>query len=201
MASINGVIWRVVSMIRKGISQKYRFNVQYAEKSWDALWGISELARYSLITGYSDYFTKNAAILDLGCGEGILQQKFIGTGYSSYVGIDLSDVAIEKAKEFEDKNTHFRVGNLNNLKIDERFDVIIYNESLYYLDNPTGAVRALFNNLNPGGVFIISMHEDGQWREGIWAALDELIELKDRTRISNKQGTSWKVAVYKKRED
>jgi 2-polyprenyl-3-methyl-5-hydroxy-6-metoxy-1,4-benzoquinol methylase len=191
------VINSILSKIKGKFSQRHRFNRVYETKGWDGLWGLSELARYNMITGYTRHYCKEPRILDLGCGEGVLQKYFSSVDYSRYLGIDVSDVAIEKAKSLENDKTQFQVGDVNYLKTNDNFDVIIYNESLYYLSNPKLAIRSLSNNLNPGGIFIVSMHKDGTAkREGLWADLNEVLELKDKTKVINHSETEWTVAVY-----
>ncbi|HEY2662863.1 MAG TPA: hypothetical protein VGI47_00885 [Candidatus Binataceae bacterium] len=54
---------------------------EYASGQWSYMKGVDDLARYSLIVGYYDFFKAGGSILDLGCGEGILQQKLAGCGY------------------------------------------------------------------------------------------------------------------------
>src|SRR3972149_11693837 len=67
---------------------------RYKDGAWDRLRKSEELARYSLIVGYTHFFVKGGSILDVGCGEGILYEK-LGKGYySRYFGMDVSTVAI-----------------------------------------------------------------------------------------------------------
>ncbi len=191
-------IGRILSKIRGRVSQKYRFDQQFTNNQWGALWDVPELARYSVIVGYTRYYAKAPRILDLGCGEGVLLQKLSPDDYSYYAGIDYSKAAIEKALSMQSSKAHFGIGDLNKMQAEGSFDVIIYNESLYYLNDPVKSVRQLSAHLKPGGIFIISMHTVGEERDRIWAALDEELELKDRTNVSNGQNT-WTLGVYKVR--
>ena len=191
----------LTSFIKRKTSQKYRFNLQYTNKRWDGLSGLVEMSRYSIITGYAKYFCDGGRILDLGCGEGVLQQRFSEKDYSYYLGIDFSEIAIANAKKLETDKTHFIVGDLNKLSVEGNFDVIIYNESLYYLSNQTAAVRSLFKNLNPGGIFIIStVNKRGNENESFWSKLDGILELQDKTKTINNDVRSWTIQVYKMKE-
>ena len=58
---------------------------------------IGELAHYSAIVGYCYYLNKSGTILDIGCGEGILQERLRSLNYSRYVGVDISAKAIRRA--------------------------------------------------------------------------------------------------------
>ena len=188
---------KLISFVRRKTSARYKFNQQFATGKWEGLKDISDLARYSIIVGLTKYFFKTPRILDLGCGEGVLLAKFAPSDYSTYVGVDFSDVAIQNARTLKNEKAAFTVGNLDSLEVSGTFDVIIYNESLYYLRKPKAAVQALFKNLSPHGVFIISMvDKHGEERENVWVQLDEILNLLEKTKVSNAAG-SWTVRVYK----
>ncbi len=191
----------LIKFIKRKTSQKYRFELQYEGKKWDGLRGIAELGRYSIIVGLTKTFCPNARVLDLGCGEGVLLEKFGSADYASYLGIDFSEVAIENAQKIKNDRASFATGDLNKLDVAGQYDVIIYNESLYYLRNPKEAVRALFKNLAPGGIFIISMvDKHGKEETGLWMQMDEIMALQDRNKVTNAKGDSWTVQVYRPKE-
>lgn len=192
------LLGKIGSFIKRKTSQKYNFNLQYEAKKWDGLSDLRELSRYSIITGFSRYFFTTPRILDLGCGEGVLQQKFTPADYSYFLGVDFSNVAIETAKKNADEKTEFVTGDLNKLQVSGLYDVIIYNESLYYLSHPKAAVAALFPHLSPGGIFIISMvDKNGKERENIWNDIGTLLDAQEKTKTINNAGDSWTVKVYK----
>lgn len=195
------LVGKLKTFIRRKISPKYNFDIQYSNNKWDGLRELYELSRYSVITGYVRYFCNGGSIADLGCGEGVLQQRFTPSDYSNYLGIDFSDVAIVNAKKLEDNKTRFMVGDLNQLRLEGIFDAIISNESLYYLSNPVDAVRSLFQNLKPGGIFIISMvNKDGEENHPLWMKLDEHLQCIDKTITSNNGVRSWTIKVFKIRQ-
>ena len=188
------------SFIKRKTSQQYRFDLQFTNKKWDGLRSLAELGRYSIIVGYVRYFTRDAAILDLGCGEGILQQKFAPSDYAQYVGVDFSKVAIDSAQALANGKTKFVTGDLNHLNIEGSFDVIIYNESINYLSDPPGAVKALFPHLKEGGIVIISLvDKHGNEQTWLWEKLGTVLDLVERTKVTNLEGNSWTVQVYRRR--
>lgn len=71
----------------------------YAAGAWDRLRGAEQLAHYSQIVGYCTHFKPGGSVLDVGCGEGLVQEKLRPYGYSRYVGLDLADAAIRRAAE------------------------------------------------------------------------------------------------------
>jgi 2-polyprenyl-3-methyl-5-hydroxy-6-metoxy-1,4-benzoquinol methylase len=76
-------------------------------------------------------FISGKSVLELGCGEGHLTQAIFGNAKSVF-GIDLSDVAIDRAKARAIPNAQFRSGDFLNISF-EGFDVITAIECLYYL--------------------------------------------------------------------
>jgi predicted TPR repeat methyltransferase len=76
-------------------------------------------------------FTSGKSVLELGCGEGHLTQSIFGTAKSIF-GIDLSDVAINRAMARTIPNAQFQSGDFLNLSF-EGFEVIAAIECLYYL--------------------------------------------------------------------
>ncbi len=187
-----------IRFLKRKISQKHKFNQQFENKKWEGLRDIADLGRYSIIVGLTKYFGPNARILDLGCGEGVLLEKFADSDYAAYLGIDFSEVAIQNTAKLVNEKARFLIGDLNKLEVTGQYDVIVYNESLYYLRHPRHAVQALFKNLAPGGIFVISMvDKHGKEREGIWAELDEILEIQEKTKVTNLKGDSWTIRAYK----
>lgn len=109
---------------------------QYQSGYWSFMKELDELARYSVIAGYFKYFKHITSILDIGCGEGILRENLDPTSYSKYVGIDISDAAIRLASQKEYLKTSFIAADAANFIPKEQFDAIVFNESLYYFDDP-----------------------------------------------------------------
>jgi SAM-dependent methyltransferase len=62
-------------------------------------------------------FLSNKHVVELGCGSGIIAGKFLEYGASSYLGIDIAESAIEKARSRHANNARmqFQVGNVADL--------------------------------------------------------------------------------------
>jgi 2-polyprenyl-3-methyl-5-hydroxy-6-metoxy-1,4-benzoquinol methylase len=171
---------------------------QYSNKEWDHLERIDELARYSVIAGYAAYFRKPDSILDIGCGKGILHGKLLPLGFSRYVGIDLSKEAIRSASACNAINTSFLCEDASHYKTDERFDVIIFNECLYYFSDPLELLKRYEQFLREDGLMIASMHDRDKTR-ALWAAISRRYDLLDSTSVTNRNKTSWVIACWKPR--
>jgi 2-polyprenyl-3-methyl-5-hydroxy-6-metoxy-1,4-benzoquinol methylase len=171
---------------------------EYGSGKWSYMNGLHELGRYSIIVGYCGFFKADGAILDVGCGEGILQQKLAPTGYRRYLGIDLSEVALAKAMFRADQRTEFQLGNIESFTPEGKFDIIIFNEILYYCSNPTAVIRRLACCLEPDGVMIASIWTSPRGRRKalqIWRMLDAIAEVMDSTTAANRE--TWTIKVFR----
>ena len=102
-----------------------------------------EIGRYWTLIGYMDAFKRGGEYLDVGCGDGVLFERFKPLGYQRYVGIDISHVAIEKLRLHNDDRTNFTQADGDVHEAAGRFDVIIFNEFSLLLARPCPVARAL----------------------------------------------------------
>jgi SAM-dependent methyltransferase len=62
---------------------------EYRDGAWDYLAGIENVAGLASVLGYCQHLNP-AAILDAGCGEGLLAAKLKLLAYERYLGLDIS---------------------------------------------------------------------------------------------------------------
>lgn len=84
-------------------------------------------------------------LLDAGCGEGFVVDFLTRTIPDLKVtGVDVSEEAIEYAKEHFGDNARFRTGSVYKLPFSDRsFDAVLCSEVLEHLDDPNRAVSEL----------------------------------------------------------
>jgi len=169
---------------------KEEWEKQYLSGSWSYMNDLQELGRYSMIAGYFRHLKPEGSILDVGCGEGILQQRLGEQSYSRYVGIDMSAMAIEKAKIRESEKTLFIEADAEKYSLSESFDTIVFNEILCYIPNPVSLLKHYESFLHKDGIYIISMFKDFR-NPMIWRRLAKLYSVLDEVKVSNKKGESW----------
>ncbi|MBI5887938.1 MAG: bifunctional 2-polyprenyl-6-hydroxyphenol methylase/3-demethylubiquinol 3-O-methyltransferase UbiG [Deltaproteobacteria bacterium] len=110
-----------------------------------------------------DYFAKKAGdlkgarVLDIGCGGGLLSERFALSG-ALVTGIDLSLVAIDAAKKHADEaglSIDYRVLSPSGLLMEdpEKFDVIVCAEVLEHVDDLKGFLADALKMLKSGGIF------------------------------------------------
>ncbi|RZK14046.1 MAG: class I SAM-dependent methyltransferase [Pedobacter sp.] len=171
---------------------------QFDSGYWDYLYSDDEKEHYSCICDFYSKFALGKSVLDVGCGQGVLYHYLTENIDKTieYFGIDISSNAVELAKkQFPD--CHFMQLDFDRDGLEQKFDVIIFNETLYYFDQPLKTIQESANsNLNRGGHFIVSMF-DIPANDKIWQVLHEeylFIEVKN---ISNLKGQKWRVGMFK----
>lgn len=166
---------------------------RYAAGQWAFLRNTTEAHRYSIIIGCGDYFkSKDRKVLDIGCGEGVLQKRM---DYSKYVGVDLNSKAISQAKSRENSTTRFVLSTAEEFVPDDQFDIIVFNESLYYVSDPLAVFNKYRAFLADDGIIIVSMFKSNLGKT-IWEKIlrTEMVELTAAT-ISNEMSFSY-IKVY-----
>jgi 2-polyprenyl-3-methyl-5-hydroxy-6-metoxy-1,4-benzoquinol methylase len=172
------------------------WEAQYVGGRCDYYREISELARYHIVAGYCHYLKPAGTILDLGCGEGILQERLDPSKYSRYVGVDFSSEAINRATNQQDEKTLFVTADISTYIPDGKFDVIIFSECIMCFKEPVDMVKRYDNFLKVDGFFIISLvsHES---TTPVWKILEHTYSPADEVVVSHKGvNLSWIIKVY-----
>lgn len=128
-------------------------------------WNFIDDTAGDCVYGVLERYARNGSILDLGCGPGNTANELNVASYTSYLGVDISEEALAKAarrtKESErSEKNRFATGDFLTYVTAEKFDVILFRESMYHV--PVVKIRPLLNryahNLTDRGVFIVRMN-------------------------------------------
>lgn len=150
--------WEIAQGFGDSPKAKATWDAEYGDGRWDYIGQLHENSRYWTLIGYMDAFRRGGEYLDVGCGDGVLFERFKALGYHRYVGIDISDVAIDRLRHHNDARTSFAQADGNVYEPVGRFDVIVLNESLYYLDDPIQSLDRYAQWLKPDGCIIVSTY-------------------------------------------
>jgi SAM-dependent methyltransferase len=134
--------------------------------------------------------THNGSILDLGCGEGKTANELDQEVYSKCVGVDISDVAIAKAKARTERRGRvgknvFYCSDFGSFAPSQKFDVILFRDSIYYL--PPNKIRTTLDRyaafLKEDGCFVVRLCEGTSRHSRIVEAIEATFDVADK-RIS-----------------
>ena len=113
----------------------------------------SNAVRLPVFLGY--FPPMNSVVLDVGCGGGYLSEALAELGHS-VSGIDLSETAIENAKNHAKKSNltiDYRAGSVFQLPYpDAHFDVVVASDVLEHVGDVPRALAEIYRVLKPGGV-------------------------------------------------
>ena len=142
--------------------KKVLWDREFSGTKWDFIDDTAGDCVYPFLEKYA----RNGSILDLGCGPGNTANELAENAYQSYVGVDISQAALDKATKRtkkngrEGKNTFARSDFLGFMP-SHKFDVILFRESMYHV--PFGQVKLMLDRystyLKDDAVFIVRMYK------------------------------------------
>jgi len=106
-----------------------------------------------------ELMSPNIHVLDAGCGTGGLMHSLKAAGYRQVKGFDLSPIAVDICQK---KGLDVQLASLNDIatiQAPSKFDVIISNDTLYYLsaDQQSAFFKNANTRLNRGGLLLMNM--------------------------------------------
>ncbi len=136
------------------------WNKEFREGHWDFIERTADDPIYPILEKYCN----GGSILDLGCGAGNTGNELRAEAYNAYLGVDLSDVALEKAKHWSSRlqrsrKHRYAMGEISTFEPTGSFDVILFRESIFYIpvSRILNVLRRFSRSLSPGGAFIVRM--------------------------------------------
>jgi len=105
-------------------------------------------------------------VLDIGCGCGLLLKKI----QKNFKNCDLTGLDLSENQLKYINNIKTKVGNIEEINIDEKFDFIFCMEVIGYANNQFKTIDKILSMLNPNGIFICSSficQETDTWQEDI----------------------------------
>jgi SAM-dependent methyltransferase len=138
------------------------WNEEYATGRWDNLDDTGDENAHLLVEKYAN----KGSILDLGCGPGTTSIELNPAAYSFYTGLDISDVAIQKARRRAQESGHagrneYCQSDILTYEPVRQYNVILYGDSIYYIP-PRQIVPMLYRYstfLTQNGVIIARLFD------------------------------------------
>jgi len=136
------------------------WNDEFASGQWNYIDHTVTDPIYGLIEKHSN----NGAILDVGCGTGNTSIELKAVKYTKYRGVDISQVAIDKAvsRSLEHGRHHvnsYACADMLSYVPDEKYDLIVFRECLWYVRRPQALamLRRYAKFLKDQGKFLVSI--------------------------------------------
>lgn len=167
-----------IKNVTRGLVQRYGteaakrrlWNKEYSAGRWDHL----ELHGDFSVERLVEKFARHGMILDLGCGSGNVSVNLYPEAYSGFTGVDISDVAIAKARQRVQKNgcadkCLFVQSDILTYQPMQRYSVILFGDSIYYIPSPQIApmLRRYSSFLMEEGFFIARLFDESGKRHDI----------------------------------
>ena len=149
---------------------------EYAGGRWDHCERTPGAYVYECVEKYC----RQGSVLDLGCGSGNTGNELNAGRYGSYVGMDISAVAVEKAAKRSQESgrghkNQYVTGDIITFAPAQKHDVILFRESIYYV--PLVKLKSVLVRyrefLREGGVFVVDVSTRGTKKGDKYRALME----------------------------
>lgn len=155
-------------------SVKQRWGTSNAKhRLWDneyagGRWNHCEQTPGAVVYRYIEKYCANGSILDLGCGSGNTGNELDPTKYHRYIGVDISEIATQKATSRSQHNgrgetNQYLQGDIVSFEPDATYDVICFRESIYYI--PHSKIKSMLDRyacfLKENGVFVVNVSKYG----------------------------------------
>jgi 2-polyprenyl-3-methyl-5-hydroxy-6-metoxy-1,4-benzoquinol methylase len=168
---------------------------QYRAGAWTYLRQLDQTTRYSVIAGFIQALKRDGCLLDVGCGEGVLLDHLNGNAYSKFVGIDISQEAIDVARKKHYERSVFAQADGEDFVTHERFDAIVFNEVLYYFSDPLAVARKYCACLEPRGLLITSLYSGSDRARAIGRLLKKNYPSVEEVQITS-HAERWVINVF-----
>ena len=131
---------------------------EYQAGKWENLSNSPDFARYKVVAGWIHSFGPSLRLLDVGCGHGVMLKHLDLERISQFTGLDIAESALNAIQPRRPQDRYV-CSPIEQFQPDDRWDVILFNEVLYYMHDPVSPLRQFEKALAPGGFFVISMHK------------------------------------------
>lgn len=183
--------WYGPSSVKKAL-----WDSEFASSKWNFIDHTEGDCVYAPLEKYA----RGGRVLDMGCGPGNTANEMRADAYRAYVGVDVSEVALDKARGRtaecgREGQNRFETGDFMTYAPRGKFDVILFRESLYHV--PKTQVRSVLDrlgkSLDTAGVFVVRLGvlKDGTPNARTMArirVIEESYEVVEKTRGGKELG-------------
>lgn len=178
---------------------KQLLDAEYAHGKWDYLRSIGELPRLGIVSSLCSVFARGGSILEIGCGDGMLLEQLNRRCYSYFRGVDISSVAISRARRLQDGQSAFVCAGAEGYVPERSFDLVIFNEVMEYFTDPLAVAIRYETFVAERGHFIVSMFAgiDTARTRHIWRRLESRYVPIAHVRVSTQRDYLWNIKAFR----
>lgn len=173
---------------------------EYASGQWDFLDSAAESSRLLPLAALVDrHRPPGSRVLDVGCGTAPLLRYLSPDAGATYVGMDVSAVAIRRAHRAAPSGTPLYVASADGPVPFEiaalgPFGVIVMSDVLQYARSPRETLARFSAHLRPAGVFLISVRSPARHR-ALFSRIERELEVRGSIEIPSSYGPPWLFVV------
>lgn len=145
------------------VQSKEAWDAQFDRGAWDFMLDLKQRETLVIIASLCKEAAdeRPLALLDVGCGNGGLAKLLASDPSISYTGLDIAETAVRTARTLHPRGIFFVASAEEPPQFAEQFDILVFNEILYYVDLRK-TLDAYRPYLKEGGVIVITMY--ASWR-------------------------------------
>lgn len=182
-----------------------QWELEYRSGDWDYLSELAERPVQMVVLGYAIHHHQTPSVLDVGCGDGVLFSMLQRFPLAEYHGVDLSEEAIERVRRRVDttsgnsgvSRTEFSRADYETFAPSRAYDVIVFNNSLMYADDPLWVLERFANYLAPNGIIVASLCYN-RFQSPIWKRIAGRFRTLHSAALTNEEGLLWHVRVLRR---
>ena len=127
------------------------------------------------------------SIFEVGGGNGFFLEAAKDGGFKSVAGVEPSTEAIKAARS--DIKPHMIASMMKSGVLpDDSFEVGAMFHTLDHLTDPVSTLKDCFNALQPGGVFIVAVHNERSWSARLMGERSPIIDVEHTHLYTRKSG-------------
>lgn len=159
------VVWRAARAFG-GRPQRWAWDDQYRRGRWAGI--VTE--RDPLTVALVERIAAGGSVIELGCGAGALAAALRPDAYSTYLGVDISEVAIEwarrRATELGLTRCNFEVGDMGRWGGAQDVALVVIEEALMYLQphQQRSLLHSCMKSLRRDGRILVTAHSGDKHR-------------------------------------
>jgi 2-polyprenyl-3-methyl-5-hydroxy-6-metoxy-1,4-benzoquinol methylase len=133
-------------------------DAHYKNGDWSSMRSFADAGRYGVLAEWIRLLAPQGPILDIGAGDGLLIEA-LGSLDLEYLGVDFARETVDAMQQqFGGVKRRFEFGEASTYVPSRRYPIILFNDMLYYMEEPVRHVKRLAAYLESDGIIIVASH-------------------------------------------